>query len=282
MLLAAFAYNVINLHTLRESLAWKAAPMQLRIATSRIRAVRLVLLLVAGLGFSSAALATTYTITAVLEGENSGGFQASFLHDATRADTRAGAKLAFLEAVLAGTFEIDTNGVGSLVGATFSTTDDDVISIDGGGFEFASNDMQTTTVNLIVGLSDALGAGGEYAAGDYDVVFTPGSQCCSGAGPNSLRAGPNGTLILTLWGAGPMVGADPGGPLLGVDIQLELTAVPLPAALVLFGSGLLGLVTMRRRRPGRLLAHLNRLLTRFAQQCRILTIRELSDLWRSR
>jgi hypothetical protein len=79
--------------------------------------------------------------------------------------------------------------------------------------------------------------------------------CCSGAyAPNSLVAGID-SQIMTLWGAnftGSFNGAYQGATL-GMDLVLDigttpLPAVPVPAAAWLFGSGLLGLVGIARRR----------------------------------
>lgn len=85
---------------------------------------------------------------------------------------------------------------------------------------------------------------------DTTIVFANGIVCCGGASPapNSF----DGTTM-SLWGADFVVGPSPFETVgltsqIGLDLRLELTAVPVPAAAWLFGSGLLGLVGVARRK----------------------------------
>ena len=63
------------------------------------------------------------------------------------------------------------------------------------------------------------------------------------AGPNTLTDIVQGVKVLDLWGDGYL--GDNTEFLAGADVRLELTAVPLPAAVFLFGTGLLGLLGIR-------------------------------------
>ena len=80
---------------------------------------------------------------------------------------------------------------------------------------------------------------------DSTILFDAGLLpfvSASGLSPNSF----NGT-IMSLWGANFDVD---GNATLGLDLRLELapSVVPVPAAAWLFGSGLLGLVAVARRK----------------------------------
>jgi len=90
--------------------------------------------------------------------------------------------------------------------------------------------------------------------------FSAGQVCCSGLNPPNSFDG----NLLSLWGANSVVdlNALPGGvvssfpsiiqlatnPLIGLDLRLQLTAVPVPAAIWLFASGIIGLLGMATRR----------------------------------
>jgi hypothetical protein len=60
-----------------------------------------------------------------------------------------------------------------------------------------------------------------------------------------------GLHYLTLWGADYDVGifdrGDYTGSIIGMDVRLGLSEVPVPAAIYLFASSLLGLAAWRRR-----------------------------------
>ena len=82
-----------------------------------------------------------------------------------------------------------------------------------------------------------------------NMVFDAGQVCCSGTNPpNSFSNG-----LLSLWGANSTPELDSLFPdnnaeVLGLDLRLQLTPVPVPAAVWLFGSGLLGLIGIARRK----------------------------------
>jgi hypothetical protein len=76
------------------------------------------------------------------------------------------------------------------------------------------------------------------------MVFDAGLlACCTGANqrPNSFDGS-----TMSLWGAN--FDSNGENPTLGLDLRIALTAVPVPAAVWLFGAGLLGLVTVARRK----------------------------------
>jgi hypothetical protein len=84
--------------------------------------------------------------------------------------------------------------------------------------------------------------------------FLPGDICggCGGSnGPNSFTQAGGGLTYLTLWGAdfgSSTWGGDYDGSKIGMDLRLEMSVVPVPAAIWLFGTALIGFVGMSRRR----------------------------------
>lgn len=90
---------------------------------------------------------------------------------------------------------------------------------------------------------------------DTTLGFNPGYVCCGDDGndPNSFMAGSGVNMIITLWGANGFTtfgGRYPNANL-GMDLRLEMSPVPLPPAVWLFGSALVGLVGVARRNRGR-------------------------------
>ncbi len=208
-------------------------------------------LLVAGV--SGYAQATVYNITGVLSGTDE-TFRFSQFHDATDldgdADPSTGSQLS----------KILTTG--------FSGTYDDQSGAFNAVFDLENNvaDSVTMTGNLLF-VGGLLSSESELAidfSGSYgqlvDTVmgFNPGDVCCeSTADPNSF----DGSLM-SLWGANFNYSGGPNGPIslpggfngsydgstLGMDLRIELTAIPVPASAWLFASGILGLATVMRRK----------------------------------
>jgi len=210
---------------------------------------------------SSVAEAAVYDITGVLSGVD-GDFGFSGFHYAGNGgsgvngdgDPMTGSPLADIPAAtgLLGSYNDVTGDFTATLGSDFAPIPTFTLSgnmlFDGSGF-LAS----TSTLNITFHTTTL--------AGDFDFTtgmdFAAGQVCCSGTNPpNSF----DGTL-LSLWGANSIVDLSSitdvmylfpeythANPLLGLDLRLELTAVPVPAAAWLFGSGLIGLAGFAARR----------------------------------
>jgi len=187
--------------------------------------------------------ASLYNVTAVLQG-NDGNFSFSSFHDANDSTPMTGATLSsFLNSEFSGTYD-DVTG---MFDASFSIDNtagpvhiSGTLLFDGSG-QLASNS------ELIV---DFQGTPSGFLT-DTTIGFLPGDICCSGSlDPNAF----NGSMM-SLWGANfdygtgnDIFNGSYAGSTLGMDLRLELTAVPVPAAVWLFGSGLIGLAATARRR----------------------------------
>jgi len=87
--------------------------------------------------------------------------------------------------------------------------------------------------------------------GGYPILnFADGEICCSGFNPNSLKPHQDGGVVLALWGDNAYYQGIYQGVYgyIGADIRVKLKEVPLPAAVWLFGSAIVGLVGIGRRR----------------------------------
>lgn len=202
---------------------------------------------------TTTASATLYNINAVLDGVDN-GFGYSGFHFAGNTglgddaddidndnDAMTGSELAsFSGLVASGSFD-DVSGFFNLE-----------LVLNGGGTVTLTN--PGTGEGVLVSnpfiLDVDFSAADTASLFDTTIVFTNGIVCCGGASPapNSF----DGTTM-SLWGADFAVGPTPFETLglssqIGLDLRLELTAVPVPAAAWLFGSGLLGLVGMARRK----------------------------------
>lgn len=80
--------------------------------------------------------------------------------------------------------------------------------------------------------------------------FHDGQVCCGGGhNPKSFLPLGGGDLnYITLWGGNIWAGNYPGSTV-GMYIKPELSPVPIPAAVYLFGTALLGLFGYQRRKP---------------------------------
>jgi hypothetical protein len=202
---------------------------------------------VLALGVSSIANAAVYNISSVLQG-NDGGYSFSSFHDANDNSPMSGPKLADITGpVISGSYN-DVTGAFDAVLTVSSAGPTVALSgnllFDGTGF---LNPSSTLSV-------DFDGSNGFLT--DTTIGFLPGDICCSGTGdPNSFKD-IGGSLVMSLWGANwdYAGGFDSTrdypyqGSTLGMDLRIELSEVPVPAAVWLFGTGLLGLVGVARRR----------------------------------
>lgn len=192
---------------------------------------------------SSSAQAALYTIDSVLSG--SSDFNASLFHNASGSNPMSGTTLASIPSgpAVSGTYN-DVTGdfnatMGVSTGGTFTLTGTGLL-FDGSG-TLANNSQLSITFTNPTGLLQA-----------NEIGFLPGYICCgsSNQDPNSLIAS-GGNMVITLWGANFGGGIFNGNYVthdLGIDLRLSMSPVPIPAAVWLFGSGLLGLVGVARRK----------------------------------
>lgn len=218
------------------------------------------LALVSVLGVSGAVQAQLFDVTAVLQG-NDGGYGFSSFHDANDSTPMSGPKLANITGV-SGTYDdasgafnvfLNISDLNSTVGSPTLAAISGTLLFDGSGFL----DPGTTVSVMFNGTNGFLS--------NTEIGFRAGDVCCSGTGdPNSLLNGVQdggGFPVMSLWGANWDYGAqdplfNPGGTVeqsytgstLGMDLRLRLEPVPVPAAVWLFGSGLVGLVGVARRK----------------------------------
>lgn len=204
--------------------------------------------------FCGTASATLYNIDAVLAG--GGGFGASLFHEATGSDYMSGATLADIpdedEADyigvsgsyndVTGAFTVNLNiaPVGAVSPSTVTLTGD--LFFTAGLLDNNYSVYADFSPDVVSPLADA------------NIGFLPGYLCCgfNGEDPNSFVAR-GSDMIMSLWGANfssalPFDGVYDNKTNLGMDLRLRLTEVPVPAAAWLFGTGLLGLVAVARRK----------------------------------
>ena len=206
--------------------------------------------LLAVLLFCQNSHATLWHVDSVLSGTD-GGFGFSSLHKANDNSPMSGNKLVDI-ASASGNYD-DTLGDLNLV---FGLSNSDSVTLTGnllfglngilnGNSSLAYTGM-THLADSNFGTTNGLDASGSFGFLGEDV-------CCSGNyDPNSFKAVTNGGGLhyLTLWGAdygsGSFLG-DYTGSIIGMDFRLELSQVPVPPAIYLFASSLLGLAAWRRR-----------------------------------
>ena len=197
------------------------------------------------LGASGLAQATVYNVMDVLAGNS--GFNASVFHNSSGSNPQTGTVLSnFTGNTVSGTY----NDVSGLLNVT--------IALDGTGGTFSLNGSLVFDGSGLLNANSQLSlvfSNPTSALHDDDLGFQSGYVCCgsSGQDPNSFIAS-GSNQIMTLWGAnyggGNFTGDYGTNPPrdLGMDLRLNLTAVPVPAAAWLFGSGLLGLAGVVRRK----------------------------------
>ena len=202
-------------------------------------------------GMANPASAVTWNITGVLGG--SSGFGASSFHDASGSNVMSGPLLANIPQ-LSGAFGTFDDVTGQLAvtlltdnaGQTFTlqSTGANDFDFSGAGGTLASN------ASLDISFSGA----GLNGLTTTTLGFLSGFVCCgsSGSDPNSFTTDGLGGAIMTLWGADGFNVANGfyDDSSIGMDLRLELTTVPVPAALPLLASGLglFGFFGWRRRK----------------------------------
>jgi hypothetical protein len=204
--------------------------------------------------FCQNANATLWQVDNVSTGSD-GGLGFSSLHEANDDSPMTGDKLVDITSA-SGSYD-DVSGALNLVLA-LSNTDNmtfmgTMLFNNGGindGFLTSDSSLSYTSLDILAasafGVANSLGASGTFG-------FLGGDVCCTGSyDPNSFQAVTNGGGLhyLTLWGADYGGGTFLGNytdSIVGMDIRLELSEVPVPAAIYLFASSLLGLAAWRRR-----------------------------------
>lgn len=211
------------------------------------------ILLISSLLFFGNASATLWQIDNVLSGSDS-GFGFSSLHKADDNTPMSGSILANIENLsFSGTFN-DVSGAADFV---LGLSNGDALSLTGNLFFSGFGDMTANSTLEYSGLDNiAASVWGTSAllSSSGTFGFLPGDICggCGGSnGPNSFTQAGGGLTYLTLWGAdfgSPTWGGDYDGSKIGMDLRLEMSVVPVPAAIWLFGTALIGFVGMSRRR----------------------------------
>jgi hypothetical protein len=204
--------------------------------------------LIAALLCSGTSQATIWTVTDVLSGSD-GGFGFSSLHRADEGSPMSGATIAAVDSA-SGTY----NDVSGVLNLTLGLSNADTLEIIGtlvfDGSGNLDGDSQVAYSGL-TNLATTWGGIGVTAAGSLG--YMDGDVCCGGSfDPNSFSPTGVGDLhYMTLWGAdfaaANFIG-DYTGSSFGMDMRLELSQVPVPAAVYLFGTALLGLFGFNRRK----------------------------------
>ena len=191
--------------------------------------------------------------------ETTGPFRYNNFHKATAANGTRGAVLGWfdLDGSLANSYDPDTgdlianftiyndSGFGTPIGTAFANG-----SLPAGGFNgFSGGVIGTIDWAISLGTSDFLtymqtnfGAGPDYNVmmSFLDVDYVTST--------NRRNANTYNNGFITLWGGDNFDGTGFDTALLGVDMVVQTTPVPVSAAIWLFGSGLLVLMGVSRRR----------------------------------
>ena len=197
--------------------------------------------------FCSTSFATVWKIDQVLQGTD-GGFGFSSLHDSSGANVMSGNKLADVTGG-SGTYNDGTGEVDFALtlgnGDTMTLTGTLLFGVD--GFLGAASLLDYS------GLANLLASDGIPESGQ--IGFMPGDVCCSDGvhDPNSFAPASAGSALnfMSLWGSDGFTlatGLYDADPKLGFDVRLEMSVVPVPAAAWLFGTALVGLLGLHRRR----------------------------------
>ncbi len=211
------------------------------------------------------ASAIVYNITEVLNGIDDNfkfsgfhfaGFDGGDEADPLNSDNDAatGTQITrFLSAPVSGTYDDVTGAINMVLGLDPESFNaggvgpNDTGYTDPGTVTFSGNMFFNPALNPAATLSAAFSDVGIDEMSwlqNTSMVFDAGLlACCTGAiqAPNSFDGS-----TMSLWGAN--FDSNGENPTLGLDLRIALTAVPVPAAVWLFGGGLLGLVAVARRK----------------------------------
>jgi len=142
-------------------------------------------------------------------------------------------------------FAVSTDASAGIIDLYFSISSTTAIAI-GMSYDFDQSDIGSTGASLSVSLSESLGIGniGANLLSLGSVEGTIGSQS------EQLILDPGIYYFRSILGArsSATFGAPLNSSLASGGVSLVVTAVPIPTAVWLFGSGLLGLVGMARRK----------------------------------
>lgn len=197
---------------------------------------------------SGTSQATIWTITDVLSGSD-GGFGFSSLHRADDSTPMSGAIIATVGSA-SGTY----NDVSGELLLTMGLSNADLMSINGTLVFDASGDLDVDSQVAYSGLTNLAATwGGIGVTESGNLGYMDGDVCCGGSfDPNSfLPTGVGDLHYMTLWGAdfgGANFNGSYSGSSFGMDLRLELSEVPVPAAVYLFGTAMLGLFGFNRRK----------------------------------
>lgn len=211
--------------------------------------MRKTILLITSLLFCGVSQATLWQVDSVLQGTDE-GFGFSSLHAANDSTPMSGAILATIDSA-SGTYD-DATGE---VNFAFGLSSNDTLTLSG-ILNFIGGALAQDSVLNYSGLNNlAASSPIGFPADNNQFGFKKDLNCggCGGAdGPNSFVATGVGDLhYMTLWGADFTNTVFQGnylGSLIGMDFRLELSPVPVPAAVWLFGTALLGLFGFQRRK----------------------------------
>ena len=202
---------------------------------------KLITSLVGGAVFFSANLANSITmeITPIIGSD--GGYGYSLLHTASTSN-RMGGRIEDYIVGGTGTFDTETGQLSASfdLGARNGAANGATMTLEGYlDFDSVSSDHWLDTTSQLTAT---------FSGGGYDntvFTFTPGDQCCTGDhDPNSFSDN-----LITLWGSNGFNALTGGwsGVDLGIDLRMELNPVPIPGALLFFGTGLFAFGAIRRK-----------------------------------
>ncbi len=213
------------------------------------------ILLVMSMLYCGSATATIWNVDEVFSGTD-GGFGFSLLHLASQSSPMSGTKTADIISA-SGTYDDSDGSIDFLLGLDVdednlvdgtlklsNLMEGEPLAFDGAGL---LNDDAAIKYALSGTTLSSVGTGGFLG-------FGFGKVCCSGDfAPNSFEdSGSGGLHFLTLWGAnilGPTFdGTFDSTTSFGIDLRLGLSPVPVPAAVWLFGTALVGLFGYQRRK----------------------------------
>ena len=212
-----------------------------------IRTIRL-LLATAALTCSSYAMAVPLEVTASLPGL--GYFKTSVLHKSSPENPMVGQRFVTFDGA-SGTYDPDTGELDF----TFTLGGTAAARMTGSNFFFdPSTGLMTSTGTASLTILQDFTGDGYPLNSVYTMTFTPGIQCCSELGddiPNTLNHNFQDEFVMTLWGAGELANAQSGANgMIGIDLQVSLQPVPLPASVWMLLTAFSALWAMRKRRRG--------------------------------